>query len=91
MASKNLVRLMAKSCAKSRGWELWSQMGNPKFVCAPMVDQSELPFRLLASDMPQECRVAGAAPTQMTAWHTAGPTLGHDAPIHPHAAQPAIL
>jgi len=29
------------------GWELYRKMGSPKFVAAPMVNQSELPFRLL--------------------------------------------
>ena len=31
-----------------RGWELWTRLGSPRYVAAPMVDQSELPFRLLA-------------------------------------------
>lgn len=25
--------------AKLRSWELWEAMGNPRFVCSPMVDQ----------------------------------------------------
>uniref|UniRef100_A0A0G4HY55 tRNA-dihydrouridine(16/17) synthase [NAD(P)(+)] n=1 Tax=Chromera velia CCMP2878 TaxID=1169474 RepID=A0A0G4HY55_9ALVE len=29
-------------------WSFWRSIGSPKFVVAPMVDQSELPFRLLA-------------------------------------------
>ena len=29
------------------GWRLYRKMGSPKFVVAPMVDQSELPFRML--------------------------------------------
>jgi hypothetical protein len=28
-------------------WALWDAMGRPRTVCAPMVEQSELPFRLL--------------------------------------------
>ncbi|CAK0883538.1 unnamed protein product [Prorocentrum cordatum] len=32
---------------KLRGWEFWRAIGSPRFVAAPMVDQSELPFRML--------------------------------------------
>jgi tRNA-dihydrouridine synthase 1 len=32
---------------KLSSWALWDAMKKPKFVCAPMVEQSELPFRLL--------------------------------------------
>ena len=38
------------------GWDFWAKIGSPKYVAAPMVDQSELPFRLL-------CRQLG---TQLT-------------------------
>jgi tRNA-dihydrouridine synthase 1 len=34
-------------------YDFWSALGNPRYVCAPMVDQSELPFRLI-------CRKYGA-------------------------------
>jgi tRNA-dihydrouridine synthase len=30
--------------------ELWDYLGNPKYVCAPMVDASELAFRSLCDD-----------------------------------------
>ncbi len=29
------------------GGGLWAQLGNPRAVCSPMVDQSELAFRML--------------------------------------------
>lgn len=32
---------------KLTSWDLYKSIGSPKFICAPMVDQSELPFRLL--------------------------------------------
>ncbi|EFJ21146.1 hypothetical protein SELMODRAFT_443602 [Selaginella moellendorffii] len=36
-----------------RSWDHWRRIGAPKFMVAPMVDQSELPFRML-------CRKYGA-------------------------------
>lgn len=36
-----------------KAWEHWERLGAPKFIVAPMVDQSELPFRML-------CRKYGA-------------------------------
>ena len=30
-----------------RAWQRWREIGSPRYHCAPMVDQSELPFRLL--------------------------------------------
>eukprot|EP00030_Apusomonadida_sp_AF-17_P002459 a339721_97.p1 GENE.a339721_97~~a339721_97.p1 ORF type:complete len:424 (-),score=138.34 a339721_97:358-1500(-) len=30
-----------------RAWEFYRSIGSPKYICAPMVNQSELPFRLL--------------------------------------------
>lgn len=36
-----------------RAWSHWSKLGRPKLIVAPMVDNSELPFRML-------CRKFGA-------------------------------
>lgn len=36
-----------------KAWEHWNMLGSPKLMVAPMVDQSELPFRML-------CRKYGA-------------------------------
>ncbi|CAL1166074.1 unnamed protein product [Cladocopium goreaui] len=30
-----------------RAWNFYREMGSPRFICAPMVGQSELPFRLM--------------------------------------------
>lgn len=30
-----------------KAWEFFEKIGKPKYVCAPMVDQSELSFRML--------------------------------------------
>jgi len=37
----------------SNCWKSWQSLGSPKFVVAPMVDRSELPFRMM-------CRKYGA-------------------------------
>lgn len=48
-ACTNLAKKMGdKSSAElhaDRAWELWRAIGSPKWVCAPMVDGSELAFR----------------------------------------------
>ncbi|XVF15509.1 hypothetical protein REPUB_Repub09cG0160000 [Reevesia pubescens] len=36
-----------------RAWAHWTKLGRPKLIVAPMVDNSELPFRML-------CRKYGA-------------------------------
>lgn len=35
---------------KLTGWDWWRSIGAPKFITAPMVDGSELPFRLLTRE-----------------------------------------
>ena len=35
--------------SKLRGWEWWRSLGAPRYVCAPMVDQSERAFRALSA------------------------------------------
>jgi len=32
-------------------WDFWRSLGSPKYVCAPMVDQSELAFRTLTRQL----------------------------------------
>lgn len=51
---------LSASTHVERAWEHWNKLGAPKLVVAPMMDQSELPFRML-------CRKYGAtaAYTQM--------------------------
>lgn len=36
-----------KPRGKARGFEFFRSLGSPRYVCAPMVDQSELAFRML--------------------------------------------
>ncbi|KAL4198580.1 hypothetical protein AMTRI_Chr03g46630 [Amborella trichopoda] len=42
------------STRSERAWAYWKKLGQPKFIVAPMVDNSELPFRML-------CRKYGAS------------------------------
>lgn len=44
-------------------WEHWKKLGEPKLVVAPMVDQSELPFRML-------CRKYGATAAYTPMFHS---------------------
>ena len=48
---------------KPDGWTLWKKMGAPKFAVAPMVDQSELPFRMM-------CRKYGATLAYTPMFHS---------------------
>lgn len=52
----------AGAAKKLTGPELWKKMGNPRYVVAPMVDQSELAFRML-------CRKVRAPPQMIPHVH----------------------
>ncbi|KAI4314991.1 hypothetical protein L6164_027845 [Bauhinia variegata] len=47
------VRCLTGESRTERAWAHWIKLGRPKFIVAPMVDNSELPFRML-------CRKYGA-------------------------------
>jgi tRNA-dihydrouridine synthase len=42
---------MAPIATASGPWAFWRSLGSPRFVCAPMVDQSELAFRSLTRQL----------------------------------------
>lgn len=46
-------RCLTRESRIEQAWAHWKKLGEPKFVVAPMVDNSELPFRML-------CRKYGA-------------------------------
>lgn len=48
-----MTKQMVPHAAKA--WEFFERIGRPKFFVAPMVDQSELPFRLLCRRNGAEC------------------------------------
>jgi hypothetical protein len=39
--------VVAIPSGKLHSWNFWDAIGRPRYVCAPMVDQSELAFRQL--------------------------------------------
>jgi hypothetical protein len=39
--------VVAIPSGKLHSWSFWDAIGRPRYVCAPMVDQSELAFRQL--------------------------------------------
>ncbi|KAK4760874.1 hypothetical protein SAY87_005767 [Trapa incisa] len=51
--SASLALCLSGASRIERAWEHWTKLGGPKRIVAPMVDNSELPFRML-------CRKYGA-------------------------------
>lgn len=62
LAHRPSVSMQLKDDAQDRvtphsfptGWDFWHQLGSPKTVCAPMVDQSECTFRMLCREFGTE-------------------------------------
>jgi tRNA-dihydrouridine synthase 1 len=47
LTCKKKTTLKTKKPEKLTGYDFYRSIGSPKYLCAPMVDQSELSFRLL--------------------------------------------
>ena len=47
------ARSLSGESRAEQAWAHWTKLGRPRFIVAPMVDNSELPFRML-------CRKYGA-------------------------------
>jgi hypothetical protein len=45
VSSPDCEGAVPRPLASIHGWAFWDSIGRPKYVCAPMVEQSELSFR----------------------------------------------